>query len=92
MMLDADTEAPSENFRGWKVDTATQDRIEISLDFVKPIDVSQGDFPDKLLVMVKLSEFWDNNGMRLDPVIVTMNDLPPQIGSSAEAEALQTVG
>ena len=62
MMLKGDTNEIDKNLRSWTVVSASSTRIDISLDFEKPILVSTGNLPDMLIIQVFLSAYTDNNG------------------------------
>ena len=61
-MLNGDTKEIDKNLRSWTVVSASSTRIDISLDFEKPILVSTGNLPDMLIIQVFLSAYTDNNG------------------------------
>ena len=62
MALNGDTEEIDKNLRSWTVTSASSSKIDISIDFEKPILVSTGDFPDILIIQVFLSSYTDQNG------------------------------
>ena len=62
MALNGDSEEIDKNLRSWTVTSASSSRIDISLDFEKPILVSTGDFPDILIIQIFMSSYTDHNG------------------------------
>ena len=50
--------------------------MTVKLVFSRPLDVSQGDKLDKLVVKVAMSQFEDENGNRLDNLLVLESDIP----------------
>ena len=70
------------NLTSWTVSNATSKEIKIELQFDQPLHVSQGDQPDKLLVMINFDGFNDIYGGNLLPRILKLKNLPPQIASS----------
>ena len=53
-MINGDTEERDTNLRSWTVTHADSTRIDISLDFEKPLFVSTGDSPDLLFLQIDL--------------------------------------
>ena len=49
-MLNADTEELDKNLRSWTVTSAGPRKIDISLDFEKPVSVSAGLQYDELII------------------------------------------
>ena len=64
------------NFIAWSVVEITSLSMSIKLEFNKPLDVSQGDEKDKLIVKVAMSQFEDQNGNHLDSLLVFESDIP----------------
>ena len=50
--------------------------MTVKLVFDRPLYVSQGDEKDKLIVKVAMSQFEDENGNRLDRLVVLESDIP----------------
>ena len=68
-VLHGDSKLESDNLRSWEIITVSKDQIEIKLDFFAPLQVSQGEEPDILMLQLQLSDFPDEkNGV-----------LPPQV-------------
>jgi len=61
----------------------------IDLEITRPLLVSQGDTPDKLLIEMRFSSAKDINGASLPEIVFKMESMPRQFGSAAEAEAIQ---
>ena len=55
--------------------------IGIELEFEFPLEVSQGDSPDTLVVQMELSEYLDQDGLSLPKRVVRSKSIPAQIGS-----------
>ena len=49
-MISGETKQPSDNMISWKLFSAEPTKLEIDLEFREPLEVSQGDIPDKLLI------------------------------------------
>ena len=60
-MLNGDTKEIDQNLRSWTVISTSSTKINISLDFEKPILVSAGTYPDLLIIQVFLSAYPDKN-------------------------------
>ena len=54
--------------------------------------VSQEEEPDLLFILINLAQFKDENGHSMLPNIIKKRELPIQIATLAEAEALQNMG
>ena len=91
-MLSGDEEAVDENLISWSISEVTSKLIKLNLEFQKPLEVSQGDSPDTLVIQVELSQFQDKNGQKLPESVVRTKSIPLQIGSAAEAEAAESAG
>ena len=65
-----------------------KDGLEIELDFNEPLDVSSGDEPDLLAVQLNLDQFKNENGKGLQESLVKYFQIPPQIATQAEADAV----
>ena len=50
MMLSGDEEAVDENLISWSISEVTSKLIKLNLEFQKPLEVSQGDSPDTLVI------------------------------------------
>ena len=55
LMINGDTKIIDINLRSWTAISANPTKIDISLDFLKPVNVSTGFSPDLLFVQVFLS-------------------------------------
>ena len=64
-MLSSETETISDNLVGWAVSSVNSKEILVDLDFAEPLQVSQGDTQDLLLVYTEFGNFTDFNGVRL---------------------------
>ena len=53
-MIKGDTGIPDDNLISWKLVSATSTSLEIELEFRAPIEVSQGDVLDKLLIQIEM--------------------------------------
>ena len=91
-MIEGDEEISSENLRSWRITSITKTQLKISLRFFKPINVSQGDIKDSLLVFVNLRSFKDGNGVNFPRFLFLNEILPPQNPSADEIEAVQASG
>ena len=84
-MISGETERVDPNLLSWIITKVTSKKIEIDLVFDKPLEVSQGDYPDKLAVQASLSQFADKNGKSLEPRLIRTKDIPRQISTAEEA-------
>ena len=75
-MLNGDTEEVDNNLNSFSVTSVTSTEIKFALNFEKPINVSQGYYPDVLIIQVFLSAFTDSNGKRLPPTVIKKEFLP----------------
>ena len=64
-MLDGDEDIIDENLTSWSIVKVSSQLIELNFVFERPLSVSQGDNPDKLVIQAGLSEFTDVNQQRL---------------------------
>ena len=92
MMLSGEDEAIDPNLLSWTINTVSSQLIEIKLEFERPLEISQGDEPEKLVVQAGLSRYLDQHLQRLEKSIVRMKDIPRQIGSASEAAAMASTG
>ena len=53
-MMETDSETVSENLTGWRITSLTSREVKIALTFENPLEVSQGDERDALLVFANL--------------------------------------
>ena len=91
-MLRGDDEVEDGNLLSWNIVSVGDKLIEIDLNFDQPLQVSQGDESDKLIVQVDLSQFPDEHGARLPISVNRIKDIPIQVKSKAEAEAIADAG
>ena len=63
------------NLIAWTVVEITPLSMSVKLELTKPLDVSQGDEEDKLVVKVAMSQFEDQNGNHLDSLYVLETDI-----------------
>ena len=76
MMISGDTEEVDDNLTGWQLFSISSTKIEIDLEFEEPLEVSQGDSPDKLLLICNLEELKDENLNSMPPGIIKILDIP----------------
>ena len=84
----------------WELINFDQDGMVLKLKFRDPLDVSQRDRPDLLLLQLDLSEYKDYDDLNLPPSLVKYVEIPPQmpdddsqgIKISAEISSSATVG
>ena len=53
-MMETDSETVSENLTGWRITSLTPREVKLALRFANPLEVSQGDERDSLLVFADL--------------------------------------
>ena len=87
-MLKGDSNEQNENLEGWQIVSVSSELIEIDLNFVKPLEVSQGEAKDRLIVQVSLHQFPDDNDNRLPISVNRIKEIPLQFSSKSEAEAV----
>ena len=49
-MVNGDTQLPDDNLISWKLSSVEPSKLDIDLEFRYPLQVSQGDVPDRLLL------------------------------------------
>ena len=79
-MLSGDNETLEENLKSWSILSVSPNRISVSLDFESPLQVSQGEEPDKLIIEAKLSQYQDVHEQRLPFSVIRSKDIPLQLG------------
>ena len=63
----------------WELIDFDQDGMVLKLKFRDPLDVSQRDRPDLLLLQLDLSEYKDYDDLNLPPSLVKYVEIPPQM-------------
>ena len=58
-MLSGDEQKFDKNLVSWTISSVTSQLIVLDLEFDSPLQVSQGDSPDELVVQAQLSEYHD---------------------------------
>ena len=77
---------------GWELVNLDGKGFEIKLNFKEPLKVSSGTEPDLLLVQIQLSKFPNSNGQRMPPSIIKYIEIPMQMSSQQDAEAIEDGG
>ena len=90
--MKGEEEEEDENLRSWQIVSVAPKLIEVDLEFDKPIYVSQGEVADKLIVQVGLSDYPDEFDATLPASVNRVKDIPLQVSSQEEAEAVGEVG
>ena len=75
-MISGETEEVDDNLIGWQIVSISSTNIDIDLEFEEPLEVSQADNPDKLLVKFNFEELIDENRNSLPTGIIKLIDLP----------------
>ena len=88
MVIDQDEETVDLNFKSWSVKSVSSRKIQVDLEFEEPLEVSQGDYADLLVVQANFKEFKDENGNHLPESLVKKKDLPRMFGSKKSALAI----
>ena len=81
MLVSQDEETVDSNLLSWEVSSVTPTEIQLKLQFVDPLEVSQGGQPEFLLVQAQLGEFKDEFGRQLPEGIIKKREIPPQFRS-----------
>ena len=69
--------------RDWSVIDLNQEQIKIKLNFYEPLEVSQGDIPDVLLLALTLEDFVGVEGGKFPKgTVVKTYDCPRQVLSA----------
>lgn len=89
-MLSGESESIDENLQSWQVVSISPTLIKVELEFKDPLQVSQGDTPDQVVIQAQLSQYPAENKLRLPASVVRSKDITPQIKSKAEAEAYES--
>ena len=87
-MVNQDEELVDTNLLNWTVTSVQQELIQIKLEFKQPLEVSQGDEPDYLVIQAQLSAFDDEFGQRLPESRIKRKDLPRMFASQSQAETI----
>ena len=90
-MLKGDSDEQNENLEVWQIVSVSSELIEIDLNFVKPLEVSQGEAKDRLIVQVSLHQFPDENNNRLPISVNRIKEIPLQFSSKSEAEKVENM-
>ena len=83
-MISFSTETIDENLFGWTVTDVSSREITVRLNFTKPLQVSQGEKPDLILIMVNFSNYTDVDRQNL-PEFSDIIELPRQMSSASQA-------
>ena len=54
-MLSGESKKIDTNLKSWTIKSIEPSKIEVLLDFANPLEVSQGDIPDKLIILIGMS-------------------------------------
>ena len=65
----------------WEIKEATEEGIDFKLKYKDPLEVSQNEEPDKVLVTFNLASFTDEYGQRLGNDTTIEVEVPRQIPS-----------
>ena len=57
IMLSGDDEEIDDNLTSWTVKSVKSELINVKLEFRSPLEVSQGDYPDKIVIQAGLSDY-----------------------------------
>ena len=76
LMISGDTEEVDENLVDWQLVTIDPEKLEIDLEFREPIQVSQGENPDRILIQVEMEGYKDENGNSLPPGLLKQKEIP----------------
>jgi hypothetical protein len=91
-VISYDNDSFSENFVRWKVSNVTSRLITIDLEFLSPIQVSQGDLLDTVYLFISFANITDIYGSSLPEFEVITKQIPRLMGSKAEAAAIEAIG
>ena len=75
-MLKGDSDEQNENLQDWQIVSVSSELIEIDLNFANPLEVSQGEAKDRLIVQVSLGQFPDENDNRLPISVNRIKEIP----------------
>ena len=76
----------------WTLSEAGEEALSFKLIYTDPLEVSQNETPDKVKVLLNLSEFTDEYGQTLGNDTILIVDAPRQIPSEEEAQAIEKGG
>ena len=77
LMISGDTNEFDSNLLSWKLIELTPTLMKIEIVFERPLEVSQGERPDQIIVQVELSKYQDSNGLSLPCNVLRVKDIPP---------------
>ena len=83
LMVSESEEEAVDNMIGWEVTSVTSTSMDVQMNFKKPIEVSQGDEADFIIVQGQLSDYRDVNGGSLPPSLIKKMELPRMFASQA---------
>ena len=83
-MISFSTETIDENLFGWTVTDVSSRGITVRLNFTNPLQVSQGEKPDLILILVNFSNYTDVDRQNL-PEFSDIIELPRQMSSASQA-------
>ena len=90
-MIEGEKEIVGENLTSWSVTSITKTELKITLNFAKPILVSQGDIKDSLLISAHFGAFSDKDGVHFPDFIFLLTPLPSQNPSADEIIVVEQV-
>ena len=70
-----------QNLMSWSITSVSEMLIRIELEFENPLEVSQGESPDTLVVQAELGEYLDQDELSLPDSVVRSKSIPAQVGS-----------
>lgn len=90
-MIEGEEEKISENLTSWNITSITKTELRITLNFAKPILVSQGDIKDSLLISARFGAFKDEDGIHFPEFIFLLAPLPLQNPSAEEIIVVEQI-
>ena len=76
----------------WEISGADESGLDFKLKYKDPLEVSQNDIPDKVKLRLNLNSFTDEYGQSLGNDTTLIVEVPRQIPSEEEADALEKGG
>ena len=76
----------------WELIDASGEGLDFKLKYTNPLEVSQGDLPDKVKLRLNLDQFIDEFGQSLANDTILEMIVPRLIPSQEEAAAIKNTG
>ena len=90
-MIDSERQI-NNNLKHWTIESVSGKRIDIQLQFEKPLEVSQEDAPDQLFFQIRMSMWQTKNNKSLPELVVETKNIIRQVKSETEVDTVSDAG